>query len=248
MATWISQAVVFCLFVWQMKRRNGILNRFPYLLKLRKEFTWRILKLGFPVAAMNVLFASINLYLARIASVFGGHIGLMSQTTGGQIEGISWNTSQGFSTALGAFVAQNYAAKKTDRIKKAYQYTLLLMLSLGMTVTIVFMSFGHEIFGLFVPEEKAMLAGGEYLYVMAFSQLFMMLELTTQGMFNGAGRTIPPAVISIGFNAARIPFALLLASHIGLPGVWWAITVSSIFKGVILPVWFSFVYKKMKKS
>ncbi|MDR3061767.1 MAG: MATE family efflux transporter [Dysgonamonadaceae bacterium] len=247
-ATWISQVFVFVLFVWQMKRPNGILNGFPYIIKPQKKFTVNILKLGAPVALMNVLFASINLYLARIASVFGGYIGVMSQTTGGQIEGITWNTSLGFSTALGAFVAQNYAAGKFDRMKKAYYYTLSLMLSFGVVVTFAFLFFGKEIFGIFVPEEIAMKAGGEYLYIMGFSQIFMMLELTTQGMFNGTGRTVPPAVVSIVFNAARIPLALLLAPNIGVTGVWMAITISAIFKGVLLPVWFSVVYKRIKNN
>jgi putative MATE family efflux protein len=246
-ATWLSQVIVFLLFVWQMKRPNGILNRFPYIVRLKRSFSVRIIKLGAPVALMNVLFASFNLSLARVASIYGGHIGVMSQTTGGQIEGITWNTSQGFSTALGAFVAQNYAAGKFDRMKKAYQYTLSLMLSLGVVVTVAFVFFGDDIFGVFVPEKEAMTAGGEYLRIVGFSQLFMMLELTTQGMFNGTGRTVPPALVSITFNAARIPLALLLAPGMGITGVWLAITISTAFKGVILPVWFSVVYKKIGK-
>ncbi len=247
-ATWISQAIVFTLFIWQMKRSNGILNRFPYIIKLKKLFTVKIIKLGAPVALMSVFFASINLYLARIASVYGGHIGVMSQTTGGQIEGITWNTSQGFSTALGAFVAQNYAAGKLDRMKKAYQYTLALMLSLGVVVTLAFIFLGKDIFGIFVPEPTAMMAGGEYLRIVGFSQIFMMLELTTQGMFNGTGRTVPPALISVLFNAARIPLALVLAPGMGVAGVWLAITISTLLKGVILPIWFSIEYKNIKKK
>ena len=247
-ATVISQLLVFVLFVWQMKRQNGILNRFSYIIKLKKTFTFRIIKLGLPVALGNILFASINLYLARIASIYGGHIGVMSQTTGGQIEGITWNTSQGFSTALGAFVAQNYAAGKFDRMKKAYQYTLSLMLSLGVAVTLAFVFFGEDIFGIFVPEPAAIIAGGEYLRIVGFSQIFMMLELTTQGMFNGTGRTVPPALVSVVFNLARIPLALILAPGMGVAGVWLAITISTLFKGVILPVWFSVVYKRIKKN
>ena len=239
-ATCISQSVVFVLFVWQMKRPNGLLDRFPYFIKLQKTFTVRILKLGLPIAAINVLYASINLYLARIASVYGGHIGVMSQTTGGQIEGITWHTTQGFSTALGVFTAQNYAAKKIDRMKKAYRYTLILMLSLGIIVTFFFMAFGKEIFGVFVPEIQAMIAGGEYLKIVGISQLFMMLELTTQGMFNGMGRTTPPAIVSIVFNLVRIPLALFLASRMGIAGVWWAISISSIFKGTVLMIWLKY--------
>lgn len=61
-----------------------------------------IFKIGGPVALMNSLFAFINMSLGRLASLYGGHIGVLTLTTGGQLEGLSWNTAQGFS-ALSAF-------------------------------------------------------------------------------------------------------------------------------------------------
>ena len=246
-ATWISQGVVCMLFIWQMKRSNGILSRFPYLIKLRKKHLFRIIKIGLPVTLMHVLFALINTYLARIASVFGGHIGITSQTTGGQIEGVTWHTALGFSTALGAFVAQNYGAGKIDRMQKAYRYTLFFMMSLGALMTVCFLFAGKQIFGLFIPEQEAVVAGGEYLVIMGVSQVFMTLEITTQGMFNGVGKTIPPSIISIVFNILRIPLAIFLASVMGITGVWWAISISSIIKGVISPVWFRLISKKTAK-
>ncbi len=243
-ATWISQGVVLVMFIWQLRRKQGILNRFPFFVRLRSNFTVRILKLGFPVAVMNFLFAVINTSLARIASLYGGHIGITTQTTGGQIEGITWYTSQGFGTALSAFVAQNYAAGNMRRARRAYRYTLTLMLSLGVVVTIGFIFFGESIFGLIIPEMAAREAGGEYLFIMGFSQIFMMLELTTQGMFNGMGRTLPPAIVSIGLNLARIPLALLFASQMGIDGVWWAISATSIFKGLMLLWWLMYILRK----
>ena len=247
-ATWISQGVVFILFMWQMKRANGILSRFPYLIKLRKKYLFRIIRIGLPVMLTQVLFASINTYLARIASVYGGHIGVTSQTTGGQIEGVTWYTSLGFSTALGAFVAQNYGAGKIERMKKAYRYTLFFMMSLGALMTLCFIFAGKQIFGLFIPEEQAMKAGGEYLAIMGVSQVFMTIEITTQGMFNGLGKTIPPSTISIVFNLLRIPLAIFLASVMGITGVWWAISISSLIKGVISPVWFRLISKKIRQN
>jgi Na+-driven multidrug efflux pump len=172
----------------------------------------------------------------------------MSQTTGGQIEGVTWNSSSGFSTALGSFVAQNYAAGKMNRAKNAFRTTLILMGILGGIASIAFMGYGKEIFSLFVPEKEAYMAGGEYLFVLGISQLFMMLELTTQGMFNGLGRTSPPAIISIVFNTLRIPLAIFLGSLIGVTGVWWAITITSIFKGSILFIWYLLLKRRVLKE
>lgn len=235
-ATLSSYLVVFALFVWKMKRPNGILNRFPYFVKLKRDFVLTIFKLGTPIALMNGFFAVINFFMARIASEYGGHLGVMSQTTGSQIEGITFVASQGFSVALATFVAQNYASGKPDRAQKAYRYVLTTLLSLGIFITIAFLGWGENIFGIFVPEAAAKIAGGEYLFIMAFCQIFMMLETTTLGMWNGYGKTIPPAVISIVLNFLRIPLALWLAPMVGIQGVWMAITISAILKGIVSAV------------
>lgn len=244
-ATVISMSVVTLLFVRHLKKKNGLLNEFVFFTRVRYNYVFHIFKLGLPVAAMNVIFSFINMNLVRIASIYGGHLGVTSQTTGGQIEGITWNTSQGFATALGSFVAQNYAAGKMQRAKSAFKYTLQVMGLLGIVVTASFVLFGSSIFSVFIPEKAAYEAGGEYLFIIGISQLFMMLELTTQGMFNGLGRTSPPAIISITLNFIRIPLAFLLAAKMGITGVWWAITISTVLKGIILPLWFYIVQKRI---
>ena len=123
-ATWLSQATVFGIFIYQLRYRDALLGSFPFFTRLKKKYTHRILKLGLPVATLNTLFAFVNMFLCRTASTHGGHIGLMTFTTGGQIEAITWNTSQGFSTALSAFIAQNYAAGRTERVIRAWHMTL----------------------------------------------------------------------------------------------------------------------------
>ncbi len=248
LATILSQGVVLLLFILHLKRKKGLLGRFRFIIRPRKKYTLNILKLGLPVAAMNVYFAFINMNLARTASLYGGHLGITSQTTGGQIEGITWNTSNGFSTALGSFVAQNFAAGKILRASRAFRYTLIMMGLLGGIVSAAFIFRGEWIFSMFVPEREAYIAGGEYLLILGFSQLFMMLEITTQGMFNGLGKTTPPAIVSIFFNTLRIPLALFLGARIGVTGVWWAITITSFFKGTILFFWYLFLKKKLVRS
>ncbi len=244
-ATWISQAIVFSIFVYQLRCRDALLGRFPFFTRLRRKYTLRILKLGLPVAALNSLFALVNMFMCRIASGQGGHIGLMTFTTGGQIEGITWNTSQGFSTGLSAFIAQNYAGGRNDRVIKAWHTTLWMTGIFGALCTLLFVLFGNEVFALFVPEAEAYEAGGVFLRIDGYSQLFMMLEITMQGVFYGLGRTMPPAIISITFNYIRIPLAIwLIQLGMGVEGIWWAVSITTIAKGVILVTWFFIIRKK----
>lgn len=244
-ATWIAQACVFTLFVHQLKFKRILWDNFCFFGKLKKLYVTKIAKIGLPVATLNVLFAFVNMFLGRTASTVGGHIGLMAMTTSGQIEAITWNTSQGFSTALSAFVAQNYAAKKVERVMKALKSTLFMTLIFGTLCTFLFIFYGNNIFAIFVPEKEAYEAGGLALRIDGYSQLFMMLEITLQGVFYGIGRSIPPAIISISCNYLRIPMALWFVSlGWGLPGIWWTICLTSILKGMIILFWFFMIKKR----
>ncbi len=244
-ATCLSQAIVLSIFIVQLRRRGAVLGGFPFLTHLKKRYTKRIFKLGFPVAMLNTLFSFVSMFLCRTASAHGGHIGLMAFTTGGQIEAIAWNTSQGFSTALSAFIAQNYAAGKIDRVMKGLYTILRLAFVFGVFSTVLFVFFGSEVFSLFIPEPVAYEAGGVFLRIDGYSMIFMMLEITMQGVFYGIGRTILPAVVSTTFNYLRIPLALLLiGAGWGVEGIWWAVSFTSIAKGLVLFGCFLFVRKK----
>lgn len=248
-ATCISQIAVFMLFIYQLKVKKVLFPGLPFLVRLQRKCTFHIFRLGTPVAALNTLFAVINMSMCRIASEQGAHIGLMVFTTVGQIEAITWNTSQGFSTALSAFVAQNYASGKTERVMKAYRTTLWMTLVFGSMCSYFFIFHGGDIFSLFIPDPAALQPGSDYLRIDGYSQLFMMLEITTQGLFYGMGRTIPPAVISIGYNYLRIPLSLFFIScGWGLAGIWWAVSISSVLKGVTSAIWFAVTRKKGVKE
>ncbi|MDH6534837.1 MATE family efflux transporter [Parabacteroides sp. 52] len=245
-ATWFSQAIVCIVFVYHVKRKSRLLGGFPFFVRLKATYTRRVIRLGLPVALLNTFFAVINLLMGRTASTYGGHIGLMTLTAGGQIEAIAWNTSQGFSTGLSAFVAQNYAARKSERVVSAYHTTLKMTTLLGLFCTLLFVCWGSELFALIVPEKAAYEAGGIFLRIDGYSMVFMMLEITMQGLFYGTGRTVPPAIISIAFNTLRIPLAIgLAAAGWGIVGVWWAISISSILKGIASFLWIRFLQKRV---
>ena len=205
LATWLSEATVFGIFLYKLRGKSAVFGGLSFIVPLKKKYTRRIFKLGLPVATLNTLFAFVNMFLSRTASEQGGHIGLMAFTTGGQIEAITWNTSQGFSTGLSTFIAQNYAAGQKSRVKQAWRTTLWMTGVFGSLCSLLFILFGNEVFSILVPESDAYRVGGDYLRIDGYSQMFMMMEITMQGVFYGLGRTIPPAIVSIGCNYMRIP-------------------------------------------
>ena len=73
----------------------------------------------------------------------------------------------------------------------------------------------------------------------------MSIELMTIGALSGLGRTRLSSTISVILTGARIPLALFL-THIGmgLNGVWWALTISSVAKGIA----FTLVFRKISSG
>ena len=85
--------------------------------------------------------------------------------------------------------------------------------------------------------------------IVGLSQMFMMVEQTSIGAFSGLGRTLYPSIVSVTFTSARIPVAVLLSSVMGLSGIWWALSISSMVKGCILFVSFVvFLYVFLEKK
>lgn len=246
-ATLIAQAVVYGVFARKVFSNNFPLGKMRLFIPLKSSFSKRILSLGLPISLESATFSMFSLTLATIAARWGA-VGVAAQSIGSQIEAISWMTAAGFSTALASFVGQNYGAGKFERIMKGYRLTLGIAGGIGLVATIFFYIFNKEIFSIFVQEEEAILVGGNYLQILALSQIFMVTELVTAGAFNGCGRTIPPALIGIILTGARIPLAWYLCSipALGLTGIWWSITISSILKGTIIPLWFLRFQKTLK--
>jgi len=240
-ATVISQSIVLILFIVTIGKGKSALGKVRLRLELGTEFVKKIFKLGTPVALHSILFASFAMALARIIAPWGA-MPLAVQSVGAQIEALSWMTAGGFSTALGVFTGQNFGANKWDRIFKGFFTTISISGAIGIIVTICFFSFGREIYTLFLKEEEAISLGVRYLSILAISQFFMCIEITTGGVFNGLGRTIPPSLVGITFTGLRIPLALYLSQPqiFGVTGVWWSITLSSVVKGIVLFCWFYF--------
>lgn len=244
-ATIVSQLTVTVLFIGYVKSGRSVLGQFHFTYKPSLERIKEITKLGIPVAIQSGLFTIFSMIVAKIIA-FWGPVAIAAQKVGAQIESISWMTAGGFQGALAAFTGQNYGAKEYKRIEKGYYLSMVIMGSIGIMASLAMFFFAKEIFSVFIPEEESIKIGTSYLRIISISQLFMCIEITTGGAFNGIGKTMPPSIVGIIFNALRIPASLYLAKELamGLDGVWWTISISSVFKGVIMVSWFLIILKK----
>jgi len=250
LATIFAQFLVTSIFIYLMVTSKDPFFQINIFKKIDLERIRNIINLGFPVGFQNGLMAMIGMVIARIISVYGPEA-IAAQKLGSQIESISWMTASGYSTAISAFTGQNYGAKKYERIMKGYTSGVRLMSMIGIAATVLLYFFAEPIFKIFIDDPVTIRMGASYLMIIAVSQWFQTLEISNQGAFNGLGKTLYPSFVGVTFNILRIPLAYFFSRDLGLglDGVWWAIAVSSIFKGIVLFGFFYFiVIKKYRKT
>ena len=234
-ATITSHIVVSLCFIYLIRKDKAD----HFKIKLFREIDFSYYKilfvLGTPVALQNGLFTIFSMIMGVIVASFGP-VAIAVQKVGSQIESISWNSCDGFASALSSFVGQNYGAKKIDRINKSTKYALIGVFIWGSLTTAILVFLGEPIFRAFINEPEAILKGVDYLKILGYSQLFMCLEITVAGIFKGLGRTYIPSILIAILTGCRIPLAILLCRTdiLGLNGVWWSITLSSMVKGILL--------------
>ena len=243
-ATVLAQLVVMLLFLYTILRDTVLFSNVHILHSYSSQHTMEIFRIGLPSAVQSMLFSGISMVIARLIAGWGD-AAVAVQKVGSQIESISWMTAEGYAAALNSFVSQNHGAKNTDRIREGYRLSMIVMLSWGVFCSLVLIVFPQLIFQVFIQEAEVLPMGVDYLRILGVSQLFMCMEITTAGAFSGLGKTLPPSIVSITLTGARIPMAILLGRWLGLNGVWWAITISSIGKGIVLLGWF---LKDMKRA
>ncbi len=237
-AAWASiLAQVFAVFLngfWL--RRKDFLPKRSARGKTLFEFTAikRIISIGAPIGAGGFFFSLIYVGLTGIIARFGtaaiAAIGVCHR-----IEGIAWFASVGFSAAAATLVGQFIGAGRLRQAEKAGWlvngyggFTLLI-------VSLIYFFFPQELMGIFTTDPTVQSIGAEYLRTIAVFEIFLAFEVIVEGVFSGAGYTLPVMLVTIPITALRIPLAWFLALYTewGINGIWWAIAFTTFIKGAL---------------
>ena len=236
-----AQFLVFAVLVFRIFTsglETNVLRELHLFSRFPRKFYKNIFRIGFPTAIQSMLYCMISMVLTRMVSAFGA-AAIAVQRVGGQIESVSWNTADGFASALNAFTAQNFGAKKYDSIRQGYRISFVILTIWGLIITAAFVLLPRPISGLFFHDPESLGISVNYLIIIGFCEAFMAIELMTIGALSGLGMTKLCSIISIILTGARIPLAMLLThAGMGLNGIWWALSLTSIVKGIIFTLTF----------
>jgi len=196
-------------------------------------------RIGLPTSISGITFCIVYVFINKITALFGTE-SIAALGIGNRLESVSYLTCFGFSIAAATLVGQNLGAKKPERAAQSAWKTVWMVTGITGFISFVFLSFPETISSFFISDPKVIHISIDYLRILALSQIFMGLEIVLEGAFSGAGNTVPPMAVSVPGSLARIPLAYLIAISwgAGVNGIWWAITLTTIIKGIVLTFWF----------
>jgi len=233
LATVLSYFIAFIWIIIEIRK-----GKLPF-----KIFSSKILAID-----LKLVFSLVYLILSRVAAPFGDFV-VASFRVGQLIESVSFMVCFGFGQATASMVGQNLGAKSIDRAEKSAWTAQGMITAFTLAISFVLFFLAEPITRLFTEDIPTLTAAVLYLKIIALSQVFVGFEIVLEGAFSGAGDTFPPMIVSIVGTALRIPLAIFLVGPMGLgyPGIYWALTISTFIKGIVIAIWFKLGRWKTKQ-
>lgn len=215
-----------CVVGYVLLARRGLVRRSG--LRLREQL--RIARIGLPVALGGAVFSLVYIFLTRFTSDYGTSA-LAALGVGHRVESLSYMTCVGFGTAAATAVGQNLGAGEPERARRSGRTAVAYALVVTAAVGVCFLLWPEAVVGVFTDDPAVVRDGSAYLRIVAVAQAFMALHLVLESAMSGAGYTTVPMTFSTFFSVARLPLAALLSPWLGLSGIWWAISATSVARG-----------------
>jgi Na+-driven multidrug efflux pump len=198
---------------------------------------WRavptIFRVGAPLSLTGVLFSAIYMYLTRFTSRFGTPA-LAALGIGHKVEGLGFLAISGFALSASALVGQNLGAGQEGRAREAVRLTIRYCLMATVPVALALLALPEALASLFTSDPAVIADAGLYLRIIAIAQVGQTFETILEGALGGAGYTFWPMVASTALSALRIPLAAWWAGVFGVAGIWWAISLTAVARGVAM--------------
>jgi len=196
---------------------------------------WRavptMLAVGAPLSLAGVLLSIIYMWLTRFTARFGTPA-LAALGIGHKVEGLGFIAISGFALSAAALVGQNLGAREEGRARSGVRLTVLYCLVVTIPTALAFVLIPERLVGLFTTDPGVIDDGSLYLRIIAFAQIGQTFELVLEGALVGAGYTFWPMLVGTICTVLRIPLAAWWSRIFGLFGIWLALSLTAIARGV----------------
>lgn len=149
-----------------------------------------------------------------------------------KIDSFAYMPVQDFGNAFSTFIAQNYGAKKMDRIRKGIKAAAAAAVCFCLAVSVLVCVFARPLMTLFVrPEETEILAVGvSYLRIEGAFYWGIGLLFLFYGFYRAVQKPEMSVVLTVISLGTRVALAYFLASipAVGVTGIWVSVPIGWI--------------------
>lgn len=231
-AQYLSGAGIF-LYSWV---------RVPYL-KMKKQERHITLRCVRELAGFSVLTCvqqsvmNLGILLVQgIVNSFGPAV-MAAFAAAVKIDAFAYMPVQDFGNAFSTYIAQNYGAKQTKRIKDGLKGAVFASVLFCLVVSALVCIFAEQLMCLFVEEtESAIIAEGvrylriEGVFYWGIGCLFLLY-----GLYRALGRPGMSVVLTVISLGTRVLLARVLSQipAVGVAGIWWAVPIGWVLADAV---------------
>lgn len=210
-----------------------------------------VLKIALPVTLQSIFQASFSVIdqvmIGQLGSVSVAGIGI-----GSKFASLFSVVINAVATAAGIMVAQYVGSKNKERIKKSFLYNTGIAFAIAVVFTILSLFLPELIMSAYSKEEATILAAAQYLWILAFGFIPMVISLFLSTLLRSTGLAKLPmygSVLSIVVNVV-LDYLMIFGKAgfpaMGVEGAAWATTIARVIEAVWLVGCMLFALKSEK--
>ena len=146
-----------------------------------------------------------------------------------KIDSFAYMPVQELGNAFSTFVAQNYGARKSGRIRRGVRSALLISVIFSLAVSVLVFVLARPLMLIFVRAEEVEIIriGVQYLRVEGSFYFGIGILFLLYGYYRAIRMPAMSVVLTVLSLGTRVLLAYMLASvpSVGVTGIWWSIPI-----------------------
>ena len=146
-----------------------------------------------------------------------------------KIDAFAYMPVQDFGNAFSTFIAQNYGAKESERIRSGLKSAVWISVVFCLVISAVVFAFAKPLMSIFVDSsETAVIAEGvRYLRIEGAFYCGIGCLFLLYGLYRALGRPGMSVVLTVISLGTRVALAYILSAipAIGVVGIWWSVPI-----------------------
>ena len=222
-ATVISQIVSAVLCFAYMWKKYPQLRFSVSDMKPERKTMAMVGKLAGPMLLQNMTLSVGDMLISSVINSFGSDI-VAAYTVGAKIQSIVTITFSQVAFSFSVYSAQNYGAKKYDRISSGLIAATKLILGAVAFSTVIMLLFAPQLATIFVDKSNTNILANAVQLVRIDAWFLWALGLIwlMNSCLRGMGHIKPTFISSMVELASKIGLSIVLSSIFGAIGIWFA--------------------------